>query len=52
MWFDDQQRLYFNMKPDEWKEAKSCLKNLCHNSAHYPEINDIVEVIQIEIKTT
>ncbi|KAI9247788.1 hypothetical protein EDC94DRAFT_589687 [Helicostylum pulchrum] len=43
MWFDDKQRLFFNMKPDEWKEAKSSLKSPYHNSdptVKYPEIGD------------
>ncbi|KAG1136849.1 hypothetical protein G6F38_011745 [Rhizopus arrhizus] len=52
MWFDDKQRLYFSMKPDEWKEAKSSLKSLYHNSTptvKYPEIDGIVETLAEDI---
>ncbi|KAG2234120.1 hypothetical protein INT48_000297 [Thamnidium elegans] len=52
MWFDDKQRLYFSMKSDEWKEAKSSLKSLYHNSTptvKYPEIDGIVETLAEDI---
>ncbi|KAG0735674.1 hypothetical protein G6F57_011572 [Rhizopus arrhizus] len=41
-----------NMKPDEWKEAKSSLKSLYHNSTptvKYPEIDGIVETLAEDI---
>ncbi|KAG1340287.1 hypothetical protein G6F62_005473 [Rhizopus arrhizus] len=40
------------MKPDEWKEAKSSLKSLYHNSTptvKYPEIDGIVETLAKDI---